>query len=327
MSPQYTTKTAALKATKADINKLNTKSLKVNNKDVPTSVKHPNDTREVITENDLWGSWAEINKNGQIIFHNDEIIHQIGSGWGAWNTEITKVIDNKAYINDELFANIETSKITKANTSWQPYNPMFDSCYNLTEFSSSLQNLEYGYNFMYRCFNLTKVNTDLSSLKNGGYMFGACPISSFKCNNLNSLQYADYMFEDTSIKSFQYDLPSLTDGSSMFSYSLQLEKFIGDLSNLHYGNGMFYDCKRLTTVISDFSSLTSASNMFYGCSLNTDSLMYIAETIKPNNSNSPIHIGLLNSPPSKQDIELLKEIQDKGWQVFINDSPLSDFLS
>jgi hypothetical protein len=45
----YTTKTAALKATKADINKLDAKKLKVNGKDVATSVKHPDDTREVIT--------------------------------------------------------------------------------------------------------------------------------------------------------------------------------------------------------------------------------------------------------------------------------------
>ena len=67
----YTTKTASLKTTKADVNILSTKKIKVNGKDVATSVKHPNDTREVITENDLWGSWAEITTDGEIIFHDD----------------------------------------------------------------------------------------------------------------------------------------------------------------------------------------------------------------------------------------------------------------
>ena len=109
----YTTKTAALKATKADVSKLNVKTIKVNGKDVATSVKHPNDTREVITENDLWGSWAEI-KDGEIIFHEDEVINPNGSS--AWNTSITKVENNKGYVGDTFYGNIQTEKIKNGNS-------------------------------------------------------------------------------------------------------------------------------------------------------------------------------------------------------------------
>ena len=87
----YTTKTAALRATIADVNKLETKKLKVNGKDVATSVKHPNDTREVITENDLWGSWAEITNDGEIIFHEDEVTNPRTGQMRTWNENITKV--------------------------------------------------------------------------------------------------------------------------------------------------------------------------------------------------------------------------------------------
>ena len=88
MANNYTTRTAALKATKADVSKLNVKTIKVNGKDVATSVKHSADTRETITENDLWGSWAEI-KDGEIIFHDDEVVNP--NVYSEWNKNLTKV--------------------------------------------------------------------------------------------------------------------------------------------------------------------------------------------------------------------------------------------
>ena len=130
----YTTKTAALRATIADVNKLETKKIKVNGKDVATSVKHPNDTREVITENDLWGSWAEITSNGEIIFHEDEVTNPNVSNYSAWNSNITKVEDNKAYIGETLYGNIQTEKIKDGDF-------IFKYCTNLTTFDSDLSSL------------------------------------------------------------------------------------------------------------------------------------------------------------------------------------------
>ena len=71
--------------------------------------------------------------------------------------------------------------------------------------------------------------------------------------------------------------------------------------------------------------------MFSDCKLDTDSLIHIAETIKDvrnltNSSNDPwfseiyktIHIGIGNSTPTEEETELLTEIHNKGWQVYVN---------
>ena len=66
MSRIYTTKTPSIKATIADIRKLNVKDLTINGEGIiekinsaKTVVKHASDTRETVTENDLWGQYIE----------------------------------------------------------------------------------------------------------------------------------------------------------------------------------------------------------------------------------------------------------------------------
>ena len=68
--------------------------------------------------------------------------------------------------------------------------------------------------------------------------------------------------------------------------------------------------------------------MFRNCKLDTDSLTYIAESIKDVNGLTngsyydadiykTIHIGIGSTTPSEEEKELLTEIHDKGWQVFV----------
>ena len=68
------------------------------------NIKHAQDTRETVTENDLWGQYIETKDDGTIIVHDDWVTNPNASS--AWNTSITKVEDNKAYVNDELYGNI-----------------------------------------------------------------------------------------------------------------------------------------------------------------------------------------------------------------------------
>ena len=275
MSDLYTTKTAALKAIKADVSKLNTKSLKVNGKDVATSVKHPNDTREVITENDLWGSWAEI-KDGEIIFHEDEVI---SPGFSvddpntgcleaeAWDVDITKVENNKAYKGDILFANVETNKIKNGEK-------MFSFCSKLANFSSDLSLLTNGYSMFYNCSNLIAFTSDLSSLTKGNNMFDGCSkLTTFTSDssgspvNLSSLTNGGTMFQGcTNLTTFTYDLSSLTNGSWMFHGCSNLSTFTSDLSSLINGEYMFWGCSKLSSFTKNLSSLTSGEYMFRDCS-------------------------------------------------------------
>ena len=363
MSDLYSTKTAALKATKADVSKLNTKSLKVNGKDVATSIKHPNDTREVITENDLWGSWAEITKNGEIVFHEDEIVNpnkDLPSDTCVegmpWNSSITKIENNKAYIGDVMWANIQTERITE-NSGYDSifrdcsnlisFNSdlsslttgalMFNNCHYLTSFTSDLSSLTDGYSMFTGCWSLTSFTSVLSSLTSGWNMFSGCSNLTTFTTDLSSLTDGSNMFHGCNILStFTSDLSSLTDGDYMFCDCWNLTSFTVDLRNLTNGCYMFSGCSKLTTFVSDLSSLTNGHEMFYRCKLDTDSLIYIAETIKDvrdltngngywNDIYKTIHIGIGNAAPTEEEKELLTEIHNKGWQVFVSGNGSYDY--
>ena len=283
MSNLYTTKTAALKATKADVSKLNVKNIKVNGKDVATSVKHPNDTREVITENDLWGSWAEI-KDGEIIFHDDEITYE-GFDMETY-MNIVKIENNKAYnANGDLLFNIQTKNIR----NYPEYVFNFDSCINLQTFESDLSSLVDGNMFFVRCENLYKFKGDLSSLEDGNEMFSMTNITSFD-SKLPKLKIGSSMFSRAlqMENEFECDFPSLTQAHYMFEHC-NISSFKGDLSSLINGRYMFASCKNLSSFTSDLSSLTNGCYMFAGtnghqeeerCKLDMDSLLHIAETSK-----------------------------------------------
>ena len=218
MSRIYTTKTPSLKATIADIRKLNVKDLTINGEGIidkinsaKTVVKHSQDTRETITENDLWGQWVETKADGTVIVHDDEVTNPNGSS--VWNSSITKLEDTKAYVGgesgDTFFANIQTKRLKVGSY-------MFNGCSNLTSiFFSDFSSLTHG-DFMFQnCANLTLFITIFSSLTNGASMFKGC-------SNLATFH--------TSIS-----LPNLTNGSSMFQNCISLTSFSSDLSSLTNG--------------------------------------------------------------------------------------------
>ena len=90
MSKNYTTNITALKATTVDARALNAKRITLEGKDIldyigenKTTVKHANDTRETVTENDLWGDWIETLEDGTVIVHDDWVTNP--NRWGSWN--------------------------------------------------------------------------------------------------------------------------------------------------------------------------------------------------------------------------------------------------
>ena len=242
MSRIYTTKTPSLKATIADIRKLNVKDLTINGEGIiekinsaKTVVKHASDTREVVTENDLWGTYIETLEDGTVIIHDDILYDTSASNFNPY--EVTKVVDNKAFNGTEFYANVQTSKLMDGD-------------------------------FMFYNTDLSQFSSDLSSLVNGAYMFSNCRnLTNFE-NDLPSLITGEYMFDTCdNLTTFASDLSSLTDGDYMFGYCTNLELFYGDLSSLKSGDGMFACCNKLTTFTSDLSSLTTGQHMFYWCKL------------------------------------------------------------
>ena len=274
MSDLYTTKTAALKAIKADVRNLDAKKINLKGKDilehikesVPT-IKHANDTRETVTKNDLWGQWVETKSDGTIIVHDDWVTNPNSSS--AWNPSIVKVEDNKAYNGNKdnygnlsnlaLYANVQTNKI-KDGTE------MFNHCSNLTEFSSDLSSLTNGNHMFYSCDNLKTFSSDLSSLTNGYYMFHYCYNFLAFSSDLSSLTEGESMFANCSqLTSFSSELPSLTNGNGMFANCSQLTSFSSDLPSLTNGRGMLRDCSQLNSFSTVLSNLMDGYQMFNYC--------------------------------------------------------------
>jgi len=125
MATNFITNTASLKTTIADIRKLNVKKLVLGGenildiiKNATPTIKHSQDTRETVTENDLWGQYIETKSDGTIIIHDDEVTNPNASSSTAWNSSITKVEDNKAYVGDTFFANVQTEKIKDGGSTF-----------------------------------------------------------------------------------------------------------------------------------------------------------------------------------------------------------------
>ena len=130
MSKNYNTRTASLKATIADIRKLDAKKIFLDNKNIleyieestPT-ITHSKDTRETVYENDLWGQWVETKDDGTIVVHDDYLSNPNDSS--VWLSNVKAVQDNKAYseittdadgkftgvVEDSVLANIQTEMI------------------------------------------------------------------------------------------------------------------------------------------------------------------------------------------------------------------------
>ena len=212
----YTTRTASLRATIADVRVIDVKKINLDGKNILDYIKesvpvitHSQDTRETVYTDDLWGQWVETKDDGTVVIHDDWVTKSSNS----WISNVTKVENNKAYDGDFVLANIQTERI-KDGTEMFHQTP-------LESFSG-----------------------DLSSLVNGESMFMDTSLTSFSGDssgspvNLSSLVNGSWMFYGTSLTSFNGDLSSLVNGENMF-YGTSLTSFSGDLSSLVTGLYMF----------------------------------------------------------------------------------------
>lgn len=246
----YTTKTATLKATAADIRNFNAQQIKLRGEPIPAKVL--DERGEYKTDQDLWGTSVTTDENGKVrISHKCVTNPKMGRNI-AWNTDITSIRNNEAYIGWDKYCNIQTDMIKNGKY-------MFRNCTKLTSFDSDLSNLDFGY-YMFTGAGITKFTSDLSSLSHAGNMFSNSNISSFKCT-LHNLTDAAQMFWNTPLTSFSGDLSSLVNGYGMF-YGTLLSKFYQKLSSLTDARYMFSYCTELVDFESDLGNLTNGRSMF-----------------------------------------------------------------
>ena len=206
-----------------------------------------------VTANDIWGTKVSMTADGTITVAHDYI--NADDAFYS-NDEITKVIDNKAYAGDTLYANVEVDRI-KSGTY------MFHVCNSLVEFNGDLSSLVDGTQMFSGCSGLTSFTSDLSSLKYGERMFQLNTNLTTFTTDLSSLVDGEDMFYNCkNLTTFDSDLSSLVNGKEMFRACNNLTTFDSNLSSLVDGEDMFENCDNLTTFTTDLSSLTNGSYMF-----------------------------------------------------------------
>lgn len=297
MSDKYNIETSSLKATIGKFRKLDADSLTIKGQNVSdlvgsgsVTVEHAQDTRRTVTENDLWGQWVEKLDDGTVILHDEFLnnqnapsnIYGIPAKYGehSWNANITKVQDNVAYVDDELWANVQTDRIVDGSYMFYENLSSFDSelsnlnngqqmfsSTKLKQFKVVMPKLVNGKDMFGDCNNMHTFYSDLSSLVDGYYMFYNTSLSNFISDDgLNNLVNGEYMFGMTNLSSFYYQLPALTNGRYMFYGCNLFTGFYHDLPSLTHGNSMFSECTGLIQFSNNLSNLIDGGTMFYECS-------------------------------------------------------------
>lgn len=173
----YTTKTASLKATKADVGKLNTNKfdsseIRLRGQNIEELLKlSPKELvfRCELPEDKPWSLWTD---DGNLLYFNKS----------------EEIVNGRALFSYRPITSFDSDLSSLTNGDM-----MFYRCKNLTTFSSDLPNLTNG-TYMFRESSLASITSDLSSLENGSYMFCWC----------------------RKLTSFNSDLSNLTNGTSMF---------------------------------------------------------------------------------------------------------------
>jgi hypothetical protein len=284
MSKQYTTRTAALKATTIDSNIIDAKKLMI----YPGAGSNKNERKNILelikdnqinlydargidtTSKDIWG--RKIEKNGE-----NSIIH---CNWlnatidDETKSSIHKVHYNKAVdANNNLILNIECDRIKSVSV------PLFSQ--SLTYFDGDLNNLEIG-TLMFENSSIKDIRTSLDSLVLGDSMFKNSLITHFN-TNLPALSRATGMFKDTlKLNEFNGSLDTIFDASSMFEGST-LTSFSSHTPYLYKGTNMFAN-SNISSVLTSFNNLLEGVGMFENTNLDIASVKLIAETLPKINS-------------------------------------------
>ena len=290
MSREYTTKTAALKATTIDTRILDAKKIMVypgggdekERKDILDVIK---DSIEILdsrgenaTEYDVWGTWVEKTEDGKFILHDDYVYIDNMVAEKLLNCPdleaVTTIADNKLFdIDGNVVLNFQFDNL-QGDTSGdlrtlfpnvQTFSANLDNClftagtfcgtiFDGNGFVSNLPNLGAEV-VTFAESGLKKFDSNLQNLKVSCATFAMTPQLKTFSSSLDNLQAAYGMFAGSSIESFSSYVPKLYDGQNMFRNS-----------NIRY-------------VDASFSNLLNGAGMFENTNLSLESVRKIAESL------------------------------------------------
>ena len=302
----YTTKTASLKATKADIKSINVQRMTLNGKTIPDIIDENMIQVKVSSEN--MTGLTTVTKDGivslseekfELVHPTEEVYHnsQVNERFFSAFENVVLVKDGECLgENGELILNIDTTKINSlfSNIHWgNPYDYPNDSdTQNITRIFPHV--IEW-YGDM---TSLEKIHTTFEM-----YYSDRQVQKTYNRNN--------YWF-GSGLQTFVGDLSSLKNGLTLFG-NTNLETFIGDLSSLEKGGDI------------DKNGYYQSLGMFGNTNLSLESVECIADTLQDLSGKSTGSIIISwKSLPADESLRLqltkaLNEIVKKNWIVGTNE--------
>lgn len=265
----YTTSTAALKATIADIRLLNAKKININGKSIIGEISDLRGNNA--TPYDVWPNGVQDDGKGNIVVYpmgyNKISLDDITDEQYEKICSSAKIIDNVCYDNDDnIICYFETSSIK--NTMGERISFLRNTT---IDFSSDLSSLENGSDLF---VNWTPRDTN-GNLKDKNFVFDSLKIcyNTFNNSHFNSLKiYAPIlndgsgMFKNMSAeKVFELNVPELESSSVMFEF-VSCEDFFGKMNNIKNAENTFNACN-IKNFKPDLSGLTSMDYMFKMCEI------------------------------------------------------------
>ena len=323
----YTTKTAALKATTADIRNLKAQEITING--VPI-IRDVADLRgDNATQYDIWPNGVQKDNNGKIsiypLGYNKLKFIELSDEQKNAVRLCSRIIDNICYDeNGEIICYFYTNSLLTLDNyilnenNWSDWENTEDGKSWNALFSAQDESGEW-----LSFDNLKEIKSNFSSLITAYCAFDSCP----------------------NLETFEGDLTSLKDGCDIFCFCEKMASFHSDLSSLENGCGVFY-CTSLTDFNSTLPSLINGWGMFEECLLNGSSLNNIIHTINDISLIEDLSkyyepgvitlgLGIPDTSEAKQLIaqecccntweELEQEFTKKGWIAEFQFNGLSTF--
>ena len=312
MANSYTTKTAALKATKADIKTIGTKDITITN----GVIKFNPEDENLIPANSVTDEAKEYARVAQ----ESAVIAEEGASVASAAASAASISETNAASSATSAA--ESAAQVEANNEEHQNMLLFWKYYfkRQTDVSNFFANI---YNSADMHNSITEFNYPLDNATNTSSMFRYNDtIKSFKTTSLTKVITADKMFHFTpnlKLYNWTYDMPNVTSCKSMFDMytgNSPIVSFKGNLDKLKDGGGMFL--RNLLVVFeSSLPSLESGVNMFDRARLNKDSAMRVFNSIPAYTSGTHnLTIGIhVDYQTDEEVLAAIDVATAKGWTV------------
>jgi hypothetical protein len=349
MANSYTTKTAALRATKADIKTIGTKDITITN----GVIKFNPEDENLIPANSVTNETKEYARVAQ----ESAVIAEEGASVASAAASAASISETNA-ANSATSAESKAAEVRESAETISEHELHLRAMYrnlkdgtdyfngdtSLTSFPYDMPKLQTGVR-MFLGVPMKRFDRNISALKDGRAMFYSSDIieefdapldslqlggdffklcrrfRSFKTTSLENLTDAENFLSfcySLNVGVWEYDLPNLINGANLLGHS-KATGFRGRLDKLQYARGMCSGQSGFTLFEADLPSLIDAQNFMNQTILDKTSAMRVLTTIPAYSSGTHrIAIGIhIDHQADEEVLAAIEAATAKGWTLTV----------